>query len=135
MSPVSPYFSSISSISYWSNSELTSKHLEKYCQHQINSPSTTILFIWKTRRDEIRIPDQGWILIHVITENRLRHACVPVHFHRIRYINSRFSILWSLRLFVPNEEGETSSGCGILFDTLDIDSGSDKRHSFILLNI
>ena len=35
---------------------------------------------------EIRLPDQGWILIHHLMENRLKHASDPVHIHRFRYI-------------------------------------------------
>ena len=50
---------------------------------QFNSLSSTSLFIWETREGENRIPDRGWILIHNITENRLRRPSSPVHFHRI----------------------------------------------------
>ena len=45
-----------------------------------NSSSFHNLFIWETRRDIKRIPDQGtWSLSNKITENRLRHTSGPVH--------------------------------------------------------
>ena len=42
----------------------------------------------KQDRVKNRKPDQGYILIQILMENRLRCPSGPVHFHRFRYINA-----------------------------------------------
>ena len=65
------------------------------------------LFIWETRLGEDRIPGQGQILIHIITENRHRHASGPVHHqnsdsitfirsHFLRYFNTLLKVCFLL---------------------------------------
>ena len=67
---VSINVTSLSGISYWSNSD----------------------FIRETRLGGDRISDQGMILIHILTENRLRHTSGPVQLkHRFLYINTAYT--------------------------------------------
>ena len=67
---------------------------------------TTLIFIWETRLGDDRIPDRGGILIHIITENRLRHASgpiqaqtlIPLHTQTINYVILFLNILPASKL-------------------------------------
>ena len=64
------------------------------------------------------IPEQGWILVQNKTENRLRRARGPVHFHHIRYIDETVlshsfeiiltQVLFHILLSMHNSENNTN---------------------------